>query len=266
MSFYRNKSLAMLLSIIMAGGTGAIVAENSSYMVYAEASLPAPTNIEAVINDKTVTFNWDSVDGADAYRVYQYDEASQGYKALKTVTGESATISGLENGSACRFKIATLTRYKSRYTLNSISDPVKATPSKGNKKEVQRKQAEVKSEEQQEKPKPEVKKTPAPKIENMGKSFTWHDIGLSELGKESFKIFEGYRSSIVVKGYKIKVLSSKADVGEYKATYEVSWQGTPMYTLTEEYKAVYINEGTDEEDDWTITGEVSMTLKEIGEI
>ena len=64
----------------------------------AEKKLPAPENIKASVGNGKVTLSWDAVDGADGYRIYQYEAVSKKYKKLKTIKGTKSTVSGLENG------------------------------------------------------------------------------------------------------------------------------------------------------------------------
>ena len=176
----------------------------------------------------------------------------------------------LTNGSTYRFKIATLAKAKKGSTISAVSDAVSVTPLEGSedtkeslkiKKEPAENIPSLSSEEKRTKSREEKKSKPAPEIEDMTSSYTLKGVGLSELAKLAFTSFDNFRTKLVVKGYTIRVKSYKADVGKYKATYEVSWEGVPMYILTEKYEA-NLEDGA-QNDSTKMTGEVSMELVEI---
>lgn len=68
----------------------------------------APKNIKTSSTSTSVTFSWDKVSGADAYRIYSPDTDLVTYRKYKDVTDTSITISGLKPGSIYYFKICTL--------------------------------------------------------------------------------------------------------------------------------------------------------------
>lgn len=86
---------------------------NNYYGTYSSA-LTAPTLPAQVTNvrvdkqtGKTVSLAWDSVNGADGYRIYQYNSDSDSYEELDTVGADrtSYEVTGLASAGEYRFKI-----------------------------------------------------------------------------------------------------------------------------------------------------------------
>lgn len=86
---------------------------NNYYGTYSSA-LTAPTLPAQVTNvrvdkqtGKTVSLAWDSVNGADGYRIYQYNSDSDSYEELDTVGADrtSYEVTGLASACEYRFKI-----------------------------------------------------------------------------------------------------------------------------------------------------------------
>lgn len=86
---------------------------NNYYGTYSSA-LTAPTLPAQVTNvrvdkqtGKTVSLAWDSVNGADGYRIYQYNSNSDSYEELDTVGADrtSYEVTGLASAGEYRFKI-----------------------------------------------------------------------------------------------------------------------------------------------------------------
>ena len=78
----------------------------SAVVEAAEDRLPAPVGIKAKSAPTSVTLMWDKVDGADYYRVYQYDIKTRQYELYKAVKRTECTVTGLESGKTCYFSIA----------------------------------------------------------------------------------------------------------------------------------------------------------------
>ena len=272
MRYRRISSFILAFSLAVAGISGTQMPHGDSNAVYAESVLGAPSNIEVIKENETISLTWDLVDGADAYRVYQYDSKEKGYSLFKTVKGGKVIVLDLSDGNSkeCYFKVATLTRAGQGYEVNGLSKVVAVKPVELSEREEQKPQVVLNTSQKtkkksETKEKAKVEKKDPPKIEDMSKEIPIYNMGISELERIAFTIFDDFRSKLVVKGYKVRVLQYKADVGKYKAVYEVSWQGTPMYTLTESYEAIIEDESTEEYDEnkRRQTGIISMVLKEI---
>lgn len=63
------------------------------------------TKVTASQTSSAITLKWNSVTGADGYRVYKYDSETKKYKKVKDVTGQSIKISGLASGTTYKFKV-----------------------------------------------------------------------------------------------------------------------------------------------------------------
>lgn len=72
-----------------------------------------------------VSLRWTSADGADAYRVYRYDEKTGKYIRIVTVKSTSYTVKGLDSGRY-KFKIAAAVKTSSGYKNTKISKTVTA--------------------------------------------------------------------------------------------------------------------------------------------
>lgn len=69
----------------------------------------APDEVDNLKVTKTtqtsVSLKWSKAKGASKYQVYQYDSAAKKYVRKATVSGTSATISGLKSGVTYKFKV-----------------------------------------------------------------------------------------------------------------------------------------------------------------
>lgn len=63
----------------------------------------AKSKLKATAAKKSVTLKWDKLDGATKYKVYMYKDGK--FKAVKTVKGTSAKITGLKSGKTYKFKV-----------------------------------------------------------------------------------------------------------------------------------------------------------------
>ncbi|MDE5991674.1 MAG: fibronectin type III domain-containing protein [Oscillospiraceae bacterium] len=106
---------------------------NKVKYVYAGSSsssgdkLAAPANIKASKGDKKITLTWDKVSGADAYRVYMYNEKTGKYEKYKDVTSAKCTVSDLKSGTAYKFKVAALVKKDGKYSVQTSSKAVSAS-------------------------------------------------------------------------------------------------------------------------------------------
>ena len=96
---------------------------------YAEISVKtaptAPTGKIKTSGPGYVTLSWSKATGATGYRVYRL--TSKGWKALKTTTATSYTVSGLTNGTSYTFAIRPYAKYNGSYYWASSYTRVKAT-------------------------------------------------------------------------------------------------------------------------------------------
>lgn len=87
-------------------------------------SLAAPTGIKASKTSSSVTLSWNSVTGADAYRVYMYDPDTEEYEQYKDVSGTKCTVSGMKSGKTYKFKVAALEEKNGKYKAGKRSKAV----------------------------------------------------------------------------------------------------------------------------------------------
>lgn len=108
------------------------------------SSIPAPKSLTATVGSKKVTLKWNLVRDADGYRVYMYDAKTKKYKKVKSVKNNKVTISGLENGTTYKFKVAAMISLPDSYEVGALSEAVSATPSATAQKVVKKEMTPVK--------------------------------------------------------------------------------------------------------------------------
>lgn len=96
----------------------------------AEYKPAAPENIKASKTSSSVTLTWDKVDGADAYKVWKYNEKTGKYEKYKTVTSAKCTVSGLAKGTKYKFKVTSLDKVDGKYKSGETSKAVSVTTKK----------------------------------------------------------------------------------------------------------------------------------------
>ena len=115
-------------AFLLAGGAVSTPFPESSFAVVAEAASvrpAAPSNVYyAERTSDSVTLTWDSVKGADAYRVYRFDKKTKKYVSCKTVKETSYTVEGLRSDTEYKFKVAALKRSDGKYTAGKASETV----------------------------------------------------------------------------------------------------------------------------------------------
>lgn len=89
--------------------------------------LAAPTNVKASALESSIKLKWDAVDGADAYRIYIYNNETGKYEVYKSVKGTSCTVKELASGKSYKFKVAALRKTNGKYKAGNTSKTVSAT-------------------------------------------------------------------------------------------------------------------------------------------
>ncbi|MBE6800798.1 MAG: hypothetical protein E7529_06300 [Ruminococcaceae bacterium] len=64
-----------------------------------------PTVTVPEYTDSSITLKWTSIDGADYYQIYKYNEESSKYERLKTTSALTYTDTGLSKGEKPRYKV-----------------------------------------------------------------------------------------------------------------------------------------------------------------
>lgn len=92
------------------------------------AKLPAPKNLKAKSGDEKIVLTWSKVSGADAYRVYIFDETKGKYVRYKTVKGTKCTVTGIIGDKNYKFRVAGAVYDSStkKYTSGNACAPVTA--------------------------------------------------------------------------------------------------------------------------------------------
>jgi subtilase family serine protease len=93
----------------LATGLGSL---NAANLVGAFNALHAPTGLQAKASGATVTLTWNVVTAATSYNVYQGSASgAESTTPTASATGNSTTITGLQNGQTFYFTIAAVTPY-----------------------------------------------------------------------------------------------------------------------------------------------------------
>lgn len=91
----------------------------------------APDEVDNLSVTKTtqtsVSLKWSKAKGASKYQVYLYDSAARKYVRKATVSGTSATISGLKSGVTYKFKVRAYKAVGNTKYYGDFSDSRKAT-------------------------------------------------------------------------------------------------------------------------------------------
>lgn len=120
-------SAVMSLSVVGAGvyalPATAYAAESTT--ATAAAKLAAPKGFSYQANTNEVRLSWKAVEGASAYKVTMYDEASGKYKNVKTVKTTSCSIKELEKNTTYKFKVTTLVQNGKKYVSQKTSGAIK---------------------------------------------------------------------------------------------------------------------------------------------
>ncbi|MBI5814264.1 MAG: fibronectin type III domain-containing protein [Nitrospinae bacterium] len=116
---------ALLVTLAACSGSGSSSDNNSGTP---GSTLPAPTGLAAVVGDGEVTLTWDAAQGANWYNVYWAAGSSLTTASANrtgSVTGASYTVTGLTNGTAYAFAVASVSQDGTESGLSSV---IIATP------------------------------------------------------------------------------------------------------------------------------------------
>lgn len=96
--------------------------------VASTGKLKAPTGFKVTKAQTKITLKWDEVKGADAYRVYLYNEKTGKYETYKTVYTGICNITDLKKGTKYKFKVTPLIKNsKGKYVAQTSSKAMSAT-------------------------------------------------------------------------------------------------------------------------------------------
>lgn len=97
-------------------------APSLSVVSYAASKLAAPKGFKAKSTSKTsVTLTWDKVKGADAYRLFMYNEKNGKFETYDTVRSTTYTVEDLSAGKTYKFQVAAVVKKNGKYTLQKKS-------------------------------------------------------------------------------------------------------------------------------------------------
>ncbi len=127
----KSRLYAIAFAVLMSAGYAALPAEKLpeelSNCVYAATLLSAPTGLSVSSASGKMNIKWESVRGADAYRVYIYDNAQKKWKKYKTVTGTVCSLTGLTQGKTYYFVVSALDKNGKNYTEGMRTSKFKVT-------------------------------------------------------------------------------------------------------------------------------------------
>lgn len=103
---------------------------SSSSSSSSSSKLAAPTGFKVSKSQTKITLSWEAVKGADAYKVYMYNEKTGKYESYKNVSSAKCTVSGLKKGTKYKFKVAALVKKDGKYVVQTPSKAVSATTKK----------------------------------------------------------------------------------------------------------------------------------------
>lgn len=118
-------------SAVKSGKTYAAKAKSAKYAVRTRSSadkLPAPAGLRVSGNSgSSVSLRWNSVKGADSYRVYYYDSAKKKFVKFTDTAKTSCKVTGLESGRKYKFKVASLKKTNGKTAIQDTSGIISGT-------------------------------------------------------------------------------------------------------------------------------------------
>ncbi len=113
-------------TIVSTVGSNSSTASTST--AASDSKLAAPKNLKALSGEDKITLTWSKVSGADAYRVYIFDEAKRKYVRYKTVKGTKCTVTDIVGDKTYKFRVAGAVYNEStgKYTSGKACAPVSA--------------------------------------------------------------------------------------------------------------------------------------------
>lgn len=118
------------LTLIVTKGSSAETWAKANGVKYAYTSstgAAAPTNFKASKTDNSITLSWDKVDGADAYRVYKYNDKTGKYEKYKDVANEKCKVTGLKSNTEYKFVVTVYNKADGKYVKGKSSKAVSVT-------------------------------------------------------------------------------------------------------------------------------------------
>ena len=100
---------------------------NTQQTTQSTGKLAAPTGLTVTTSSNKIVLKWNSVDGAEAYRVSMYNSKSGKYEKYKTVESEQCTITGITKNKEYKFVVTALDVVDGKYKAGTNSEPVVAT-------------------------------------------------------------------------------------------------------------------------------------------
>ena len=94
------------------------------------ATLAAPTGFKASKTKNSITLSWGKVDGAEAYKVYMYNEKTKKYEQYKFIAGNKCTIKDLKANTKYQFKVVSYDKQDGKYVKQGTSKAVAVTTKK----------------------------------------------------------------------------------------------------------------------------------------
>lgn len=116
------KRKGFLKRIIASGFAVAMMMQSLVVNTYAASKLAAPSGISvSAVTDSSVTLKWNGVKGADAYRVYLWNQSSGEWESAAYITGTSVTLNELTANTKCTFKVESYDLINGKYVKQSSS-------------------------------------------------------------------------------------------------------------------------------------------------
>lgn len=100
------------------------------YIYASSTNTSVPENFKASKTDNSITLSWDNVDGADAYRVYKYNDKTGKYEKYKDVANEKCKVTGLKANTKYKFVVAVYNKVDGKYVKGESSKAVSVTTKK----------------------------------------------------------------------------------------------------------------------------------------
>lgn len=123
-----KKALCVMAAMAVIGTTALPAQEGytpHSFGITTSAAqkLDAPKNLSYTAKGTSVTLKWNAVNGADGYRIYEYDKTSKKYVRIKTVSSNKTTLKGVSSGKHY-YKVAAVVKSGKSYKAGSATERI----------------------------------------------------------------------------------------------------------------------------------------------
>ena len=108
-----------------------------SIFVSADSTPSKVTGLKSVfVSDTSVELRWNEVKGASGYKIYKYSASTNKYTALKKISTNRGTLTGLKVAATYKFAVRAFKKVNDKVYYGDYSERIKLTTVKISKKDI----------------------------------------------------------------------------------------------------------------------------------